>query len=483
MADSGLEESLVYVDSALASLDTWPSRVRDARTILSTVRNRSRSLVPFNRLPTEIIAHTLSLIETDCIVKYRLNLDRLEHRPFRLANLFAVSKWMRSVITNTPSLWTHVDLALGLSREATYMSHARACLKYSEQQSLHVHIADSEGKLKAHQGVSVINLLAPHAHRIASVGFHVTQRLAGEMVLGIFSGTASYRARELCLNDCKSKSTTPGPPCYYDGLFDGRLDGLLQDLQVVKIRGPSPPLQSVAFRGLIVLKLLVYETASPRPTLLQFRNVLAGCPELRVLTLAFPEIRLSTETPVEPVYLPKLELLDLRHLDTNPLLSLLSFITSGSSTLALSIWADPFMAEDDVAILHHFIDQSNITRLLLESPCYPGDVSSPPALLGREFPTVRELALCDYDLEELANTYPLDLDRFPSLRTLHVLQCYTEPRNWRQLVNNSTIQVAYIDNFGYEQQSVLNPPVEHRKYSATCQGDEDFEWPLYDVHR
>ncbi|KAG9122498.1 hypothetical protein FRC07_001091, partial [Ceratobasidium sp. 392] len=405
---SGLEASLVYVDSALASLDTWPSRVRDARTILSTVRNQSKPLAPFNRLPAEVIVHILSFIETDCIVKHRPHLDRVELRPFFFANISAVSTRMRNVITSTPSLWTHVDLAVGSSREVTYMSHARACLKYSGQQPLHVHIVDNEDELKEYQTASVTDLLAPHAHRIASVGFHVAQRLAREMVLGIFSGATSYQTREFCLNGCKSKSTSPGLGSYYGELFGGRLNGLLQNLQVIRIRGPSPPLQSVAFRGLTVLKLLVYETAPSIPTLLQLRSMLAGCPELQALTLAFPEIRLSTETPVEPVYLPKLELLDLRHEETNPLLSILSCITPGSSTLTLSIWAGPYMSEDDAVKIHDFINQSNVTRLLLESPYFPGDMSDPPTLLDREFPAIQELALCDYDLEELAEMHPLD---------------------------------------------------------------------------
>ncbi|KAG8733250.1 hypothetical protein FRC12_018943, partial [Ceratobasidium sp. 428] len=450
---SKLEESLVYVDSVLGSLDSWSSHIQDARAILGAARNQSKLLVPLNKLPTETIVYVLTLVNTGCIIN-----NKEEHQPSSLAyNVSAVSKPLRDIACSASSLWTHIDLTTGGPQEAACMEYARFCLRYSREQSLSVHIVDNASEYRSK---GVISLLAPHAHRIASASFHLFSRLAVEVILGLFSHVTSSRIRAFCLNDCDcdpcSVYTSPSP---YNKLFDGRLDKFLEPLQVITIGGPSLSLQSVAFRSLSVLKLSVCDDSTPAPTLLQLTNTLAACPELRVLALICFRFTTYTNAPTDrPVLLPKLELLDLRQRQTGELLTLLSCIAPGSGALALSLWIEPYMSEDEKAKLRHFISLSNVTRLYIESTSLVTEELEPQPLplLPYTFPVVQELALGDYDLAGFTPECLLDAKYFPSLHTLHMLHCFVDSYSWRQILDSSAIQLAYADDFSIRELSELS---------------------------
>ncbi|KAG8767560.1 hypothetical protein FRC12_006176 [Ceratobasidium sp. 428] len=433
--------------------------------------------MPLDKLPAEIVSNLLSIVDTECIVGHRNRKD-IEDPWFPLATILAVNKSLRNSIISTPLLWTHVDLAIGCNHEAAYMGYAQSCLRYSGQQLLYVHVANKSNDYKHYgrQAADIVALLTPHAHRIVSISFHLAYNVAAEILSQLFGSVASYQTRELCLND----GYISGARYHGDNLFDARLDtGFLQRLESISIKGPFLPLQSVAFCGLTALKLFVQGTITPPPTLIQLADVLAACPELRALSLFIHDFDLSSGVSINPVLLPKLELLDLRTTDTDELFRWLSFVRPGSSTLTLSICADPYISEDETAILHHFISQSNVTRLLLENVYTASDVSELPPLLTRAISALQELALREYDLHDLTGKYPLHLDRFPSLRTLHLLHCTPYLDNWSALIDSSAIQVVYVDQ--HCPRSLLEGAprlVKIRDYSMICEGEGDLEWPL-----
>ncbi|KAG8750873.1 hypothetical protein FRC12_012715 [Ceratobasidium sp. 428] len=453
--------------------------MQEALAILGTVRNRSKSLVPLNHLPFEIIVDILSLVAPKCIIDHQPHSDKVDHRLFPAVTMSTISKGLKYVVINAPSLWTHIDLLFGGPHEAVHVHHARSYLQYSGQSSLYVHAANFG--TTEYQSERAIRVLAPHAQRIVSVSFHVVPRLAKELVLGLFDNTAApYQTEMFCLND--RDCITIGEDIdrnFYRELFDGRLDKFLEPLQTVVLKGPVPPFQSVALRGLTVLKLSGCETTTSRPTLLQLIGVLAACPELRVLTLIYCQFDIKSKVPIEPVPLPKLELLDLRRAYAGELLGILSCITPGSNPLTLSMWGDPFMHEAGTIQLSNFINQSNVTRLYLESLYFPDDIPDPPQLLTHVFPGIQELALCDYSFNELAVLNPLDVKKFPSLRTLHVLRCDTDLSSWHALVDSSVIETVYTDD-DYNSKLLARaiPFVRHRKYSGICRGEGDSEWPV-----
>ncbi|KAG8696483.1 hypothetical protein FRC09_008484 [Ceratobasidium sp. 395] len=472
---SELEGSLKSIDSTLTSPDTWPLRIRDVRAVLGAVRNRSKSLVPLRKLPDEVVTYILSFLGTECIIK---DISKERDLPLALAAVSMTSKWLRTTATSTSSLWTHFDIPMDGSNREAYMCHARSCLLYSERQYLYIDIFNVLCGYEKTRSRSMIALLAPHAHRIVSIGLHTTLRLAKETLLELFSHSTSPQTRELCLDGCDS-GIDNSDVGFYNGVSDGRLDEFLKLLQIVRIRGPFLPLQSVIYRGLTILKISAYEMVAARPTIAEFTNILAAAPELRALVLVCLEFDTSSNTLPKPVFMSNLELLDLREIATSELLGLLSCIITGSTKLALSVMGDPDMLQDETARLHEFVNRSNVTRLLLQSPYsnrHPP--KSPPLLLTHVFPTVQELALYDYVLKTLIDRRPVDMSRFPSLHTLHLLQCRHTTDSLHSVVHSSAIRVIYTDDVDCEPLSEASPSVEYRSYSTIYEGDGDLEWPL-----
>ncbi|KAG9122499.1 hypothetical protein FRC07_001092 [Ceratobasidium sp. 392] len=191
---------------------------------------------------------------------------------------------------------------------------------------------------------------------------------------------------------------------------------------MITVNGPDLPVDSVTFSNLTVLKLSLGNTVLLHRTLSEFRDVLAACPELRALCIPgywFQLDRFPTglEGPIEPVHLPKLELLDLRRADSaDELLKILSCVRPGSNSLTFSVSLQD-MHEIGISSLQDFIIRSNVTRLLLEDgPHFDEEMAD------RLFPhfttafaAVQELAVYNYDFEDP------DIDRlshaFPSLHT------------------------------------------------------------------
>ncbi|KAG8693671.1 hypothetical protein FRC09_010362 [Ceratobasidium sp. 395] len=265
-------------------------------------------------------------------------------------------------------------------------------------------------------------------------------------------------------------------------MFSGYLDGFLRPLQSVTIKGPFPPLQSVAFHGLTTLRLSPQNPPTPPPTLAQLTSVLTACPELRTLALFYCRFDTSSRASIEPVLLPKLELLDLRRAKIDELTALLSCIIPGSNTLTLSIWADPYIPENEMIKLHCFINQFNVKRLYLESYYYAHEERKPLQLLLQTFPALQELALCDYDLNFIPVEHPLSTDRFPRLHTLHVLpSCIIDSDNWHKLVGSSAIRVLYTTLGCPDRETIPKdfPLVkDHDCFSTYGGSNRDFEWPL-----
>ncbi|KAG9086132.1 hypothetical protein FS749_003886 [Ceratobasidium sp. UAMH 11750] len=321
----------------------------------------------------------------------------------------------------------------------------------------------------------VIKLLAPHAHRIVLLDLHTIEDYAKEIVCGLFSNITSCQIKEFCLNDYIDGIPDGNP---YRQFFDGRLAEFFRSSQIIAVGGPAFPLDTAVFHDLTALKLTIYNSAGFPPTLSQLRDVLAACPGLRALTIMYYWVQINPEVPVEPVLLPNLELLDLRKADTEELLGLVSCIIPGSSALNLTFGASVNdMPEGGIITLQNFIKQSNVTKLLLDNSL-SNDTHARQSFprFTTKFPAVQELALAECDLQRLATER--FLGAFPSLHTLHLLHCKSDPSSYRQLLDSSLVQVVYADESSYEKLFEVGSSARYRSYSSVCQGEGYLEWPL-----
>ncbi|KAG8749649.1 hypothetical protein FRC12_013299 [Ceratobasidium sp. 428] len=93
------------------------------------------------------------------------------------------------------------------------------------------------------------------------------------------------------------------------------------------------------------------------------------------------------------------------------------------------------------------------------------------------FPAIRELAISNYDLEELATER--SLNAFPSLHTLHLLdQSHLDRDSYPQLLNSSSVQVVYTDLPVCQDITEVAPLVQRRSYPALGTSEGYLEWPI-----
>ncbi|KAG8723103.1 hypothetical protein FRC12_024533 [Ceratobasidium sp. 428] len=183
--------------------------------------------------------------------------------------------------------------------------------------------------------------------------------------------------------------------------------------------------------------------------------------------------------PNKPVLLPELELLDLRQTDsTDDLLGILSIITPGSAGLTFSVSYE-CIGEIEATKLQRFIQQWKVKRLLLET--HPNQETPADYLFPRfteEFPTVQELALVNYDLEDLV--YESSFGAFPSLCTLHLLRCRSDlPAYYDQLISLPAIQMVYADGFSRQHIAWIGDPLaQQRSYPKAGESEGCLEWPI-----
>ncbi|KAG9118280.1 hypothetical protein FRC07_007279, partial [Ceratobasidium sp. 392] len=459
--------------------------ISSSRAALGLARNRSKSLVPFNKFPDEIAAHILSFLDIDSNSDIRYDTVRLDNQSLSsLLNVSATSKRLRELAIGTPSLWTRIDLIVDQSKD-TYLQHGRHFLSYSKQLPLRIRIAGDVDENDEDQKVAkcLTSLFALHANRIASLDFQVPLTCAWKVILGLFSDTSSCQIRELYVND---------PDAFPEGLdegfpeqfFGGDLDCFLRSLRIIGMRGFLIPFNTPAYRDLTVLKIMPFEFREPRPTLPALRGALAACPQLRSLALIECMFEISTGVPIDPVLLPNLEVLDLRVTSNDNELVALSCISSGSDTLTFSVSLDLGMFEDTMAKLQCFIEQSNVTRLCVDATLDSTDdldwwFASPKT----DFSAIQELALCSYLLEGSSFKRPFDASRFPSLHTLHLLGCgKLDARHCRQILGASVIHALWMDepHTAIPELSEAIPSVGYRRYSTNIShGGGDLEWPLY----
>ncbi|KAG9097792.1 hypothetical protein FS749_005487 [Ceratobasidium sp. UAMH 11750] len=471
---SELDSVLAVVDATVSSLEAHP-KIRSARAILGAIRNRSRSLVPFNKLPADLIVYTMSFVNNNCAIDYYWEISGGELQPSHpLASVLLVNKPLRDLLIRTPSLWTHIDLFPTGPHETTYRRYAQACLKYSGESPLHVHIMEEEPS-NSPEITSLVGLLGPHTHRIVSLYLRLSVSLQRKILLGLYEYTTSSRLKNLCLADYSPRVDKD----LCDRLFDGRLDGLLQSLRGLAVIGRLTSLNGSVYRGLASLKLISRMQPREKPTKLQFTNVLAACPQLRVLALLHCVFEPTPGVPIQPVFLPNLELLDLRLAEAGGLLDILSCITLGPNAIAFGMGFDSDMSEREMATLEDFFKHSTVTRLCIDCLRRDEGLDWVFSFSARIFANVQELALNGFDLMGGVGWRPLDTRRFPALHTLHLLACQFDADICCRLLESSAVQTLQADRTSYVGDLLgVVQSVTYRTYSSLCEGENDLEWPI-----
>ncbi|QRV81976.1 F-box-like protein [Ceratobasidium sp. AG-Ba] len=472
--DALTTDETLQVNAALESLEVYNSKICQIRATLGSMRNSFKSLVPISRLPAELIGYILSLSEVKCMTNNAENGPGT--RPIvPLANVMLINKRWRRAAVNTPSLWSHLDLVVGGPQEDCYLGRTQLCLTRSLQLPIHVHVIDHRLGYDA-KCIRLIELLKPHAHRIASLHLQLGLEQQNDIIFGLFASAARCHAKELCLSNGQLVDETE----VSQALSDSRLSHFLLPLQTLAMSGVVLPPNSPACRNLTTLKLVSYLDIATHLTRPDLMATLTCCPGLRSLTLIGYELGNYSPT-ANTISLPQLELLDLRQATVTQILGIISFITLSSNlqTFCVTFYED--MSEQDAARLWQHLAKAKIKRLFIENAQDIGDLNKLSMFPAALFSHVEELALGTFDFEPDIVVDPLDSSQLPYLRTLHLVGCRVSHSHCRQLVEGLA-----IDTIGHDwdiqpgEVSAGNVlPIRQRKYLSLCRGEDSLEWPMY----
>ncbi|KAG8778470.1 hypothetical protein FRC12_024974 [Ceratobasidium sp. 428] len=351
-----LEAVLDEVQSHISSIDLAERHLQESRSILNTLLNLSTLRVTIHRLPPEIFG-AIFIIAADPPICYHSS--PTAHNA--LADIQLVCKRWHRIATNTPSLWSHIDVNLDrLSTAAKLPSfnRTRLWLDYSCGARMHLHLV---GKSRIPLDV-VLELVAVLQPRIAllnslDVTGAYTSHLVHELLKTYSNHGVSGTLNRLALSDIRVSREDNAV-----SWLDGSLSGLVE-LDLNDLRGDN----TLPLNELVTL--------------------LSSCSTLHTLRLEAVNIRGVFQLDYPVISLPCLRLFEFGFFEHNyGVTQLLSLLSPGVYPLDVRLHLH---SVDSVYITDHIqplLARSNVARLTILDPLLAYDgrfksfVSSTPYL-------------------------------------------------------------------------------------------------------
>ncbi|KAG8780329.1 hypothetical protein FRC12_023181 [Ceratobasidium sp. 428] len=449
------------MDKELDRLESYPSKLRQARVEVSLVRNQSPRLSPIMILPRELLEYIFELVLLAEHWEYGILDDSYydtvgrTHEPHRHPDtLSGVCTYWHQVVTHTPSLWSRIDLVVSGRHMAKHYARASRLVKRSASLPLLIRI-HSPGLPNSKDIQQLTSWLVPIANRIYSLDMS-EGRPSKDMLTSVlrcwFEHGIPGTVKELSLvrrggyrpnHDYRfivGPISAPSPNSWsFDVISPQRFEAFFRPIEILRLDGLFPLWHSQAYHGLIHLKL--YTGCIKEVELI---NLLSQNSQLR--TLAFGLEVLNTQprdTPVAPVHLPQLEILSLYRVMDAELWPLLRLITPGSRPIRLSLGTDStaatggFTREEEIRA---FIRRSNIAAIYIIGAENNRDTWFPQTLSS--FPQLRTLALDYYSLVQYdAAGYDSVCS---SLRELCLMHCTIEINLLKRLLSTHSVQVLRV---------------------------------------
>lgn len=186
-----------------AQLEISQSSLREemlgrAQVYLSKARNRSPTLISFNKLPPEIITRIFQdAAETSCDCDSSPTAFSVlsDHSPSTLLSITHVCTHWREIAINMPSLWSHVTITPNRHGHFTKITNcAQMWFDRAGDVKLYIHLAGARLSLLGFGNFDVIHrCLLPHLHKIIGLRVHpswqtsVLNRLLPSLIEGCTS--------------------------------------------------------------------------------------------------------------------------------------------------------------------------------------------------------------------------------------------------------------------------------------------------------
>ncbi|CUA71121.1 G8 domain-containing protein DDB_G0286311 [Rhizoctonia solani] len=396
-------ELLANLEKQSSAITLYLRELEEARASIQAARGSIPKVAPVSALPAEILGRIFRLVlpGQTCLVqrgydgsisgiKYPIHPDALAH---------VCSFWRRVAITS-PSLWTHIDIAVDHSLNPGLFARAKVYTVRAGQLPLEIHISDpgskreqerssaiQEGKLKlGHPGYDASHVWDDlHDFRITSDSVNIKTL---QMDLHVYN---RYRETYYTMLEYFFARSKPGALTNYIALCSTswaqsyfiepaetphssdrallavpirQLDEVWLGISSVRINGLCPYWTSKMYHGLVELYI---GDGIPEIFASDLVNILKSSPKLRVFhfkaQLNGPDEDEAADT--NHIYLQDLRELSLMIREDHFSVSrILQWITPGTEPLCLSLADAP--REEIVG----FCSRANVTRLYIWRPGY-----------------------------------------------------------------------------------------------------------------
>ncbi|KDN36941.1 hypothetical protein RSAG8_10475, partial [Rhizoctonia solani AG-8 WAC10335] len=327
--------------------------------------NASSSLVPIHALPWEVLIRIFELVRGDDCIGHRQS--QCQKSP---ALMDTCSHW-RQVMINSPTLWTHIDLAIQVGGSvSSRISHAEVYAQRAAQMPLHVHIIDTfKVSMEEHHAVSAsfVPFIASIASRVQSLTFepyfppvhrHVLSELFNSCTPGVLTTLVANLRRGQKYYLDTGISTELYAISLVIGIPRERLEEVLLGIKVLRLRYLYPNWASNAYQGLVELRL---QSIKPHQfTESQLVEALRQSPGLRILECAArPASPLDGDERIQPIPLIDLEVVNLGYNASKVVEEIVRWLAPGPKPLQ-------FLITDTGSVgpsLSAFFARSNVTRV------------------------------------------------------------------------------------------------------------------------
>ncbi|CAE7195472.1 unnamed protein product [Rhizoctonia solani] len=377
-------------------------KLEDARGAINAARNSAQKVAPITALPAEILAHIFYFVlpGESCAAQrnHRGKISKIKY-PTHPDTLAHVCSFWRRVALSSPSLWTHIDIALDHSLNPGLFARAKVYAIRAGQLPLEIHISDPgserektrdsairEGKLKPGQpgydsfhdwndlhdfrflasdtaSIQTLEIDMYTHNRLREIYFSVIEYFSACSKPGVLSQYV-VRCGNLNWLNLSGVFTEPAETPYsLDGALlsvpNDHLEELWRQIPIMRIGGLCPHWKSKAYQGLVELCI---DEGVPAISELQLVTILRSNPKLRIFRLTAPLETLIDSDIINPVYLEDLEDLNVMIRDEDAELyasRILRQIAPGSKPIQLSL-----THFSEVSVVD-FFSRANVTRLYI----------------------------------------------------------------------------------------------------------------------
>ncbi|KAG8785604.1 hypothetical protein FRC12_017391 [Ceratobasidium sp. 428] len=392
------ESSVDNILSGVGSASLVTDIMSKSCSILKKLLNLSTTRVPVNRLPAETVGYIFSIVAASSPCDH----DGTQ-RDYLLDLPQVCTRWNR-IATNTPSLWSHIDINLSRLSATTALSRARIRLDRCHGAPIHLHINGGVRDISQTHVLDITATIQSYDGSLSSLAItrsrhHSLAHALLDFVLGSVKP-----------NSLKTLVLWGARRTYKQDTLESLPLNLLCGLTVLDLCDVSGPIC---------------------PSIRDLAKILSGCPTLHTLRLRWMGF-LSGSLHAHPtIPLPQLRFLEFSCVDGDGLLLLLSKLDPGVLELSVRLDAEYIADNGSNSPGQLFLARSNVVSLSINE--FMDRDNRQPLTYLASVPRLRVLQLYStrlaQDFASMLGTTANDRQdlQVPCLQSLCLVECIINP--------------------------------------------------------